>query len=261
MTSIPLRTLSLACLFIQPAFAAWGQTIRDDSDSLTAAGEASMGDAYYRRLIVAHAVFAVLAFLVTVPLAIISARYTKHTQTQGRWLRSHFILNTFTLIFIVIVFTLGYFAVGTSGNIFDNVHHRIGLTIFTAILLQFFGGLINSFVLSKPHVRTPFQNRIHIIFGWLIWGLALAQMSVGMVLYGSPLWAIGLYGAAAGLVLLVVLVCEARIGRREDHNVDLTGYTRVGGDQGSELPEGAPKEAVVNWNGEIVGEKRKMLRF
>lgn len=144
-------------------------------------------------------------YLQTVPLAIISARFTKHIQTKGRWLRSHIILNTFTVIFITIgtcssqsrlsqsqdlawafysgllvVFTLGYFAVGTSGNIFDNVHHRIGLTIFVAILLQFLFGLFNSFILLKPHACTPFQNRIRIVFG-------MCHQSVSPVYLLSPL--------------------------------------------------------------------------
>lgn len=87
-----------------------------------------------------------------------------------------------------------------------------------------------------------------------------------MVLYGSPKWAFGLYGAAAGLVALVILVLEAKIGRREDHNVDPRGYAHVGGDGGSDSLEGAPGGAVpayreVNWNGEVKGEKRKMMRL
>lgn len=124
------------------------------------------------------------------PLAVVSARYTKHLQTKGRWWKTHAILNTFTVIFVTIgrlipphmaqpnqltfdaitvtVFTLGYYAVGTSGNNFNNVHHRIGLTIFVAILLQFFFGFINALVLSKPHIRTPLQNRFHIVFGNVI---------------------------------------------------------------------------------------------
>jgi len=265
MLPTQLNILALSCLWIRPTFAAWGQTIRDDSNGLTG-GERSHQDAYYRRLIVAHAVFAILAILVTVPLAVVSTRYTKHLQPKGRWMKNHAILNTLTVIFITIVFTLGYFAVGTSGNIFDNVHHRIGLTIFIAILLQFFFGLLNSFVLFKPHVRTPIQNRFHILFGWLLWGLALAQIPVGMVLYGSPRWAFGLYGAAAGLVVLGLVVLEIRIGRREDHNVDPRGYAPMDADRGSHSLEGAPRRTgpayrQVNWNGEIVDEKRKMLRF
>lgn len=83
-------------------------------------------------------------------------------------------------------------------------------------------------------------------------------MPVGMILYGSPRWAFGLYGAAAGLVLLGIFVLEVRIGGREDHNVDLRSY--------AQKMEGAPQGAVpayreVNWNGEIEGEPRKMLRF
>lgn len=87
-----------------------------------------------------------------------------------------------------------------------------------------------------------------------------------MVLYGSPKWAFGLYGAAASLVVLVILVLEAKIGRREDHNVDPRGYAHVGGEQGPHssgaVPDGAaPSYREVNWNGEIKGERRKMMRF
>lgn len=193
---------------------------------------------------------------------------------------------------IVAVFLLGYYSVG-AGNIFDNVHHRIGLTIFIAILLvrhmpfttkvhdrftdplfqshppfppqQFFLGLLNALVLSKPHIRTPIQNRLHIVLGWLIYGLGLAQIPVGMILYGSPRWAFGLYGAAAGLVVLTLLAFEVRIGRREDHNVDPRQYSTM-----TEVPAEAggvgnsrivPAYREVNWNGEIVGEKRKMMGF
>jgi len=257
-----LLTLLPIFISLQPTIAGYGQTIRDQ-DGLESGGERFRQDAYYKRLIVAHAVFAVLTFLVVIPLAVISARYTKHLQSKGWWWKNHAILNGIAVVFVTIVFTLGYYAVGTQGNTFDNVHHRIGLTIFIAILLQFLLGLLNFLVLSKPHVRTPIQNRLHILLGWLTWGLALAQIPVGMILYGSPRWAYGLYGAAAGLVALVILAFEIRIGRREDHNVDLRGYRHMGE---AHALEGAPPGAVpaytkVNWNGEIVGEKRKMFRL
>jgi len=237
MTRLGLTNLLLIIfLLTSPARAAWGTLVRPDSDPLSG-GERSNQDEYYKRLIDVHATFASFTFLLLVPCAIIIARYLKNRNGfgNGRWLYVHMGGNILAVIFLLVVFLTGYYAVG-KGNVFDNPHHRIGLTIIAAVWLQATLGLLNAFVFSKPHIRTPIQNKLHIVLGWLTWGLAIANIAVGMVLYGSPIYDFVLFAIAGGFWMIAFIVLEALIGRQVNN---------------------VAKEykQIVNWNGQVVGEK------
>jgi len=96
--------LGLGSLFVTPAFAAWGQTIRDDDLSLVEGGEGANQDDSYRKLILVHGIFAALVFLLLVPLSIITARYLKGRGAMkgGRWLYIHGGLNLIAVLFLTI---------------------------------------------------------------------------------------------------------------------------------------------------------------
>lgn len=96
--------LGLGSLLITPAFAAWGQTIRDDDLSLVEGGEGANNDGDYNKLILVHGIFAALVFLLILPVSIITARYLKGKGAMkgGRWLYIHGGLNFVAVLFLTI---------------------------------------------------------------------------------------------------------------------------------------------------------------
>ena len=79
--------------------------------------------------IIAHAVFASLAFLIVMPLAIIIARFFRHTT----WFPAHAALQVISLVFVVIAFAL---AVNVSTEHFYDTHTRLGLAVFILVVFQ-----------------------------------------------------------------------------------------------------------------------------
>src|SRR2546429_8521338 len=98
-----LVRLALAAFLISPASAAWGTLIRDDDGSLDE-GEMSQQDDYYCTLILVHSIFAALAFLLLVPIAVIISRFfkTHRVVKNGKWLYIHMGLHILTALFILI---------------------------------------------------------------------------------------------------------------------------------------------------------------
>ena len=87
--------------------------------------------------IIAHAVFASLAFLIVMPLAIIIARFFRHTT----WFPAHAALQITSAVFVVIAFAL---AVNVSSEHFYNTHTRSVLCSCTTL-----GRFAHLFVLSQ----------------------------------------------------------------------------------------------------------------
>lgn len=102
-------------------------------------------------------------------------------------------------------------------------------------MLQAVLGLIDVYVLYRPHVRTPIQNKIHILLGWLTWGLSVANIPVGMVLYGSPRYLFALFAVLGGFWALLILVFEI-VGGKQYNHVRAEDY-----------------DTPPNWNGQIHG--------
>ncbi|KAI5284587.1 hypothetical protein KEM54_001218 [Ascosphaera aggregata] len=163
-------------------------------------GNRFKGDHYYKQLIVAHAIFAVVVFLFFIPGAILTSRF--FTQSIF-WLRIHIGLQLMSLFALTVTFVLGWCAVGNERKL-TNPHHGIGLAIYVMFLVQFMWG----WFLHRRMKRHTLVKNLLIIFShrWLGRAVALlgiVQIPLGLCLYGSPLILFILY-ALAVFVLLVI---------------------------------------------------------
>lgn len=165
----------------------------------------------YHTIILAHGILAGLTFLILVPTAILVASFYHRNPRLA--LRIHIAINTFVVILVTIIFILGYFAVGPERSL-TNPHHGIGLAIFLLILVQAFGGwVIKKIEKGKVRYHIPIKLMLHQWVGRAIALLALAQIPIGLTLYGSPASLFVLYTlvVAAYLVLYFVLTYKNHV--------------------------------------------------
>ncbi|KAH0537400.1 hypothetical protein FGG08_005799 [Glutinoglossum americanum] len=138
----------------------------------------------YHSLILAHGVIAAIVFLFIVPTAIMIARF--HVRRPAWALRLHVWLQVLTVALTTVLFVLGWFAVGPSRSL-TNPHHGIGLAIYVLVLAQAIGGwFVHSREKGKVRNRLPLKLMIHQWSGRFIALLGLAQVPLGLTLYGSP---------------------------------------------------------------------------
>ncbi|KAK6340339.1 hypothetical protein TWF730_002102 [Orbilia blumenaviensis] len=216
-------TLTLVSTILATAEPDFGEVIRGDDKGLDAGIRIHLSPKR-RKLVLIHSAFAAVAWLFFAPIAIIIARFFKTARTgRGRiWFRLHFTIQIGTVIFMVLTFVLGYYAVQPGSQYqFKNPHFQIGTAVFPAVLAQTLLGIVNHFVLRPLRVRrntqdpmkTPFSNKLHIILGWATLGLGLANIPIGMVLYGTRGRFLILFGVYVLGILLVILGLEAVKGR------------------------------------------------
>ncbi|KAF3913778.1 hypothetical protein ABW21_db0200067 [Orbilia brochopaga] len=209
----------------------YGELIREDDQPLEDGLQTRL-PADRRQLILIHSGFAAVAWLFLAPAAIIVARFFKSGRIGGhqRWFRLHFALQLGTVAFMVVAFLTGYYAVTPGSKYqFKNPHFQIGTAAFAAVLAQALLGIVNHFVLRPRRMRmdmppqaqypyrTPFTNRMHILLGWSLLGLGVANIPIGMVLKGTKVIYLILFTVYVGLVLFVIFILEAVRGR--DRNI------------------------------------------
>ncbi|KAJ6264475.1 hypothetical protein Dda_0621 [Drechslerella dactyloides] len=220
-------SLSLAAPEPSPEY---GGLIRGDDQPLEDGLQTRL-PAYRLKLISIHAAFAAVAWLFLAPAAVIIARFFKSAGIgkRRRWFSIHFVLQLGTVSFMIVAFVTGYYAV-TPGSPyqFKNPHFQIGTAAFAAVLAQALLGILNHFILRPRRMqmrmppqaqypfRTPFTNRLHILLGWSVLGLGIANVPIGMVLKGTKNIELILLGVYIGLLLLVVFILEAVRGRDRD---------------------------------------------
>ncbi|EDR00571.1 uncharacterized protein LACBIDRAFT_313222 [Laccaria bicolor S238N-H82] len=133
----------------------------------------------YQRMIVAHATFCSVGFLLFLPAGALLARYSR-TFTSV-WFKGHWIAQ-FALAgpSIVIGIALGIQSVAEAGAThLNDSHKKYGVAIFILYLLQCGVGAIIHWVKASDRTRRPFQNYFHAIFGLLIIALAFYQVHSG----------------------------------------------------------------------------------
>lgn len=86
--------LLVPLLYSSGALAAWGQVIRTDSGELTEGLQIHLST-YRKRLVLVHAILAVVAWLLLAPCAIIISRYLKNRvfMKNGKWVKAHMVLG------------------------------------------------------------------------------------------------------------------------------------------------------------------------
>ncbi|KAI9671061.1 MAG: hypothetical protein M1831_005146 [Alyxoria varia] len=160
----------------------------------------------YHNIIVAHGVIAAITFIGIVPAAILTASFYHRNPYLA--LRIHIGLQVFTVFLTTVIFVLGYFAVGPERSL-TNPHHGIGLTIYLLVLVQAFGGwLVKRMERGKIRYYLPLKIMLHQWVGRGIALLALAQIPIGLTLYGSPrslfvLYALAVFALVATYFILV----------------------------------------------------------
>ncbi|MCJ1354561.1 MAG: hypothetical protein MMC33_004550 [Icmadophila ericetorum] len=154
----------------------------------------------YHTIIRGHGIVAAIAFLFIVPFAIIIKRFHRPTHLAIRY---HIWLQIITLLLATVVFILGNIAVGPARSL-TNPHHGIGTAICVLILVQFIGGAwVHRRERWRKKPEIPVSAVIHKWVGRIIALLGLAQVPMGLTLYGSPKVLFVLYAVwTAFLVLL-----------------------------------------------------------
>ncbi|TVY42502.1 Cytochrome b561 domain-containing protein [Lachnellula subtilissima] len=173
----------------------------------------------YYGLILAHGVIAVIAFLFIVPAAILTARF--YGRSPGWALKWHIYLQVMTVLLSTVVFILGSFAVGSRRS-YTNPHHGIGLAIYVLILVQAIGGWwVHSREKGKTRRKLPVKLFLHQWIGRAVALLGIAQVPLGLTLYGSPKFTFILYALWMTFLLVLYFVLSYRalphfgIGARE----------------------------------------------
>ena len=175
----------------------------------------------YHVLIRGHGIVAAITFLLIVPSAIFFARFYARNPVWA--LRLHIWLQILTVLLTTVIFVLGYFAVGPERSL-TNPHHGIGLAIYVLVLFQFIFGwwihhkekgrgrlfiplkLMVSDVLLWQGQRLTMMGQTHQWLGRTIALLGIAQIPLGLTLYGSPVALFVLYALAVFALLVAYFV-------------------------------------------------------
>ncbi|KAI9750755.1 MAG: hypothetical protein M4579_006327 [Chaenotheca gracillima] len=187
----------------------------------------------YHSVIRGHGIVAAITFLLIIPSAIFIARYY---YARPRWaLRAHIWLQILTLILSTVVFILGWFAVGPERSL-TNPHHGIGLALYIFILTQgIWGWFMHKREKGKERTRPSIKLMIHQWYGRMIALLGMAQVGLGLTLYGSPKVLFILYALVLFAWLCIYFVLAYRDTARKMHHAH--GSYTSGTEVLSEPPE------------------------
>ena len=136
----------------------------------------------YEKVIVAHAAFMFIGYLVLLPAGALIARYLR--TFSHVWYRIHWIVQVIAGGFILIGFGLGVQATNElSGRHWVTSHQNVGLVLLIIYIAQCSIGYVIHKWKPRSFRKTgkrPAQNYFHAVFGLLILFLALVQMRNGL---------------------------------------------------------------------------------
>ncbi len=173
----------------------------------------------YHNLILGHAILAVITFLFIVPAAILTAQF--YHRSGATALRIHIYLQILTVALTTVIFVLGWVAVGPSRSL-TNPHHGIGLAIYVLVLVQAIGGWWVHHR-GRRHIprKLPVTLYLHQWIGRAICLLAIAQVALGLTLYGSPKFTFVLYSIwGTFLLVLFFILCYRALPPLEGYGVE-----------------------------------------
>ncbi|KAJ4490034.1 hypothetical protein J3R30DRAFT_3399475 [Lentinula aciculospora] len=148
---------------------------------------------YHDTLIIAHAVLASIATLITAPAAILVARYFR---SRTWWFRAHVVLQAFTVVFTIMFFTLSAVAVASGGHGTQFVgpkkdpHHDLGLSVAILLWVEAIFGIAAHYTHTAhsatsgafPTIKakkSPLRH-LHAWYGIFVAGLLYAGMKTGI---------------------------------------------------------------------------------
>ncbi|KAH6620337.1 hypothetical protein C7974DRAFT_363807 [Boeremia exigua] len=162
----------------------------------------------YKPLILAHGILAAITFLFVVPGAIFMARFYHRNPRLA--LRVHIWLQVMTLLLATALIVLGFQAVGPERSL-TNPHHGIGVALYALVVLQVLGGsIIHRLEKGKERFKVPLKLILHQWVGRVVLLLGIAQIPLGLTLWGSPLVLFILFAVWAFLLLIVYFVLSYR---------------------------------------------------
>lgn len=163
----------------------------------------------YHRIVLAHGVMAAIIFLFIIPFSVMTARF--YSKRPGWAIKYHAQMNILAGILLLATFILGFFAVGRDRSL-TNPHHGIGVAIFVLFLVQLVAGRLVRKITKIRSLRIT----LHQWLGRAIALLGIAQVPLGLTLYGSPKYLFILYALWMGFLLLLYFILSYRSeGRRE----------------------------------------------
>ncbi|QSS61611.1 hypothetical protein I7I51_03788 [Histoplasma capsulatum] len=175
----------------------------------------------YHSLIRAHGVIAAITFLCLIPTAILMARF--YSPSPFWALRYHIWLHILSLFLSTVVFVLGWFAVGPERSL-TNPHHGIGLAIYVLIIFQtLWGWFVHKRTKGKRLFHMPLKIMLHKWLGRVIALLGIAQIPLGLTLYGSPLALFVLYTLAVFTLVVIYFILTYLHERRMGVDYDSRG--------------------------------------
>jgi hypothetical protein len=198
----------------------------------------------YKSLIKGHAIVAVITFLLIVPTAIMTARF--YGRNPGFALRFHIYLQILTILLSTVVFILGFQAVGPSRSL-TNPHHGIGVAIYVLIWVQFLLGWWSNRGRDRGRTlyRVPMKLYLHQWLGRATALLAIAQVPLGLTLYGSPKWTFVVYTLWMAFLLFLYFVFSYRATR------SIGGVTRTESVHGGTVIEEKRRGRFGGWLGPL----------
>lgn len=165
----------------------------------------------YHGIVKAHAIMGAMVFLLIVPFSVMIVRF--YSLHPGYAVVYHAQMQVFAALMLLVVFILGFFAVGPERNL-SNPHHGIGLAIFIMFALQIIGGRLVRNIVKARSLRIM----IHQWSGRTIALLGIIQVPLGLTLYGSPKYLFVLYALWMTFLFIVYFVLSFRAaGRRDMH--------------------------------------------
>lgn len=166
----------------------------------------------YHQLVKAHGILASITFLLVIPAAILLMRF--YGRNPRRAVKSHIWLQITALLLATAVFIIGWFQVGPRRSL-SNPHHGIGLALYVLLWLQAIGGwLVRRFEKKRKQIHVPLRAMLHHWLGRAIALLGIAQVALGLTLYGSPAFLFVLYALWVFLLLVIYFVLQWRHERR-----------------------------------------------
>lgn len=166
----------------------------------------------YQGLVKAHGILAAITFLLVIPAAILTMRFYGRNPRQA--VRSHIWLQVIALFLATAVLSIGWFQVGPRRSL-TNPHHGIGVALYVLLWLQIIGGsVVHRIERTRRRFHVPLKAMLHHWFGRAIALLGIAQVALGLTLYGSPLYLFVLYALWVSLLIIVYFILQWRHERR-----------------------------------------------
>jgi hypothetical protein len=191
----------------------------------------------YQSLIRAHGIIAAITFLGLIPAAILIHRFLGRHEFWAR--RLHIWLSILSLLLGTVAFILGFIAVGPKRSL-SNPHHGIGVALFTLLWFEAINGCLwrNR---KKSNLHWPLSLMLHTWLGRATALLGIAQVPLGLTLYGSPVFLFVLYALWTFGLLVTYFVLEWLAGRRIERHGGAPYGTRYGGSENSYYSEHVTK--------------------